>query len=124
MLLLITLFSKFLSCDIINSFFVFLFNLSFPSLHCATPPPPPSLGLLLQDFKPLQGHNDVSLWIYNATKDDEGIYTCTCTWTHNHKVYKSSGSRRLVDMGERAFSGFFNKPLVGVVVYTFYRKSQ
>lgn len=24
----------------------------------------------------------------------------------------------------RAFSGFFNKPLVGVVVYTFYRKSQ
>ncbi|KAE8299766.1 Interleukin-1 receptor type 1 [Larimichthys crocea] len=49
-----------------------------------------------KDFKLLQGHDEASLWIYNATKDDEGIYTCTCTWTHNHKVYNSSGSKRLI----------------------------
>uniref|UniRef100_A0A3B3WXD8 TIR domain-containing protein n=1 Tax=Poecilia mexicana TaxID=48701 RepID=A0A3B3WXD8_9TELE len=36
-----------------------------------------------------------SLWVNNATKDDEDIYTCICTWTHNHKLYNSSGSRRL-----------------------------
>ncbi|KAG8000875.1 Interleukin-1 receptor-like 1 [Nibea albiflora] len=49
-----------------------------------------------KDFKLLQGHDEADLWIKNATKHDEGIYTCTCTWTHNHKVYNSSGSRRLI----------------------------
>ncbi|XP_014872929.1 interleukin-1 receptor-like 1 [Poecilia latipinna] len=36
-----------------------------------------------------------SLWVTDAKKDDEDIYTCICTWTHNHKLYNSSGSRRL-----------------------------
>ncbi|XP_016519780.1 interleukin-1 receptor accessory protein-like [Poecilia formosa] len=36
-----------------------------------------------------------SLWVNNAKKDHEDIYTCICTWTHNHKLYNSSGSRRL-----------------------------
>uniref|UniRef100_A0A3P9MYG0 TIR domain-containing protein n=1 Tax=Poecilia reticulata TaxID=8081 RepID=A0A3P9MYG0_POERE len=41
-----------------------------------------------------------SLWVNDATKDDEDIYTCICTWTHNHKLYNSSGSRRLFALGE------------------------
>nr|XP_046261013.1 interleukin-1 receptor type 1-like isoform X2 [Scatophagus argus] len=48
----------------------------------------------MKDFIPIQGHEKF-LWVYNSTKSDEGIYTCACTWTYNHKVYKSSGSRRL-----------------------------
>lgn len=49
-----------------------------------------------KDFVFLEGDNKADLRINNATKDHEGIYTCTCTWTHNHKVYNSSGSRRLI----------------------------
>ncbi|KAM4730687.1 interleukin-1 receptor type 1-like [Anableps anableps] len=43
----------------------------------------------------LSGHHEASMWVMNAQKDDEDVYTCICTWTHNHKVYNSSGSRRL-----------------------------
>ncbi|XP_027880253.1 interleukin-1 receptor type 1-like [Xiphophorus couchianus] len=43
----------------------------------------------------IPGQHKESLWVNDATKDDEDIYTCICTWTHNHKVYNSSGSRRL-----------------------------
>uniref|UniRef100_A0A4W6DUE7 TIR domain-containing protein n=1 Tax=Lates calcarifer TaxID=8187 RepID=A0A4W6DUE7_LATCA len=31
---------------------------------------------------------------------------CICTWTHNHTVYNTSGSRWLKVKGERAFSGY------------------
>ncbi|KAM9347791.1 interleukin-1 receptor-like 1 [Symphorus nematophorus] len=48
-----------------------------------------------KDFKPLQGRNEPKLWLYHVTQKDEGIYTCTCTWTYNNKVYNSSGSRGL-----------------------------
>uniref|UniRef100_A0A8C3AIY9 TIR domain-containing protein n=1 Tax=Cyclopterus lumpus TaxID=8103 RepID=A0A8C3AIY9_CYCLU len=51
-------------------------------------------------------HKD-HLWIYNMAKADEGIYTCICTWTHNGKEYKSSGSRSLEMEGEAAFSAFY-----------------
>lgn len=66
-----------------------------------------------KDFEPLEGRSEADLWIYNASENDEGIYTCTCIWTHNHKKYNSSGSRRLRLEGERAFSGFY-KPFLGV----------
>ncbi|XP_070770987.1 interleukin-1 receptor-like 1 [Enoplosus armatus] len=48
-----------------------------------------------KDFMLIEADNEDALWIYNATKDHNGIYTCNCTWTHNHKVYVSSGSKRL-----------------------------
>uniref|UniRef100_A0A8P4GHP9 Interleukin 1 receptor like 1 n=1 Tax=Dicentrarchus labrax TaxID=13489 RepID=A0A8P4GHP9_DICLA len=48
-----------------------------------------------KDSKLLQGEDKDTVWVHNASKDDEGIYTCICTWKHNNKVYKSSGSRRL-----------------------------
>ncbi|MEQ2234083.1 hypothetical protein ILYODFUR_028297 [Ilyodon furcidens] len=43
----------------------------------------------------LPGHHEAKLLVENAQKDDEDIYTCICTWTHNHKLYNSSGSRKL-----------------------------
>ncbi|XP_039673035.1 interleukin-1 receptor-like 1 [Perca fluviatilis] len=48
-----------------------------------------------KDNKPLQGHDRDHLWIANTSKDDEGIYTCICTWTYNGKEYNSSASREL-----------------------------
>ncbi|XP_015234379.1 PREDICTED: interleukin-1 receptor-like 1 [Cyprinodon variegatus] len=44
----------------------------------------------------LPGHHENKLWIENAGKKDEDIYTCVCTWIHNHKMYKTSGSRKLI----------------------------
>ncbi|KAM9850617.1 interleukin-1 receptor-like 1 [Aulostomus maculatus] len=49
-----------------------------------------------KDFSHLQGQNGVILWVHNATKHDEGIYTCLCTWQHNQRWYNSSGSRELI----------------------------
>ncbi|KAG7501601.1 interleukin-1 receptor-like 1 [Solea senegalensis] len=48
-----------------------------------------------KDFN-LLGVHENPMWILNTTKDHEGIYTCICTWSHNHKVYNSSGSRKLI----------------------------
>ncbi|XP_008279808.1 interleukin-1 receptor-like 1 isoform X1 [Stegastes partitus] len=49
-----------------------------------------------KDFSLLPGEHEAEMWVENATKDDEGIYTCICTWRHFHKVYNSSASRRLI----------------------------
>ncbi|XP_054471852.1 interleukin-1 receptor-like 1 [Anoplopoma fimbria] len=46
-----------------------------------------------KDSKPLEGQHEAVLWIKGATKSDDDIYTCICTWTHNGKEYNSSGSR-------------------------------
>ncbi|XP_069569508.1 interleukin-1 receptor type 1 [Brachyistius frenatus] len=46
----------------------------------------------------LPGKNEENLWVNDVTKH-EGMYTCICTWTHNHKVYNSSASRRLKHKG-------------------------
>ncbi|XP_043987744.1 interleukin-1 receptor type 1 [Gambusia affinis] len=51
----------------------------------------------------IPGQHKERLWVNDATKDDEDIYTCLCTWTHNHKVYNSSGSRRLVVLDPPCF---------------------
>ncbi|KAM4561901.1 interleukin-1 receptor-like 1 isoform 2-T2 [Fundulus diaphanus] len=48
----------------------------------------------------LPGKHEAHLRVENAQKADEDIYTCICTWTHNNKVYNSSGSRRLIVLGE------------------------
>ncbi|KAM7406888.1 hypothetical protein PAMA_002874 [Pampus argenteus] len=48
-----------------------------------------------KNFTIIQHEHGPELWIQNATKDDKGIYTCICTWKHNHKVYNSSASREL-----------------------------
>ncbi|KAF3694563.1 Interleukin-1 receptor type 1 [Channa argus] len=52
------------------------------------------LFLLFQNFTHLHGEHKNHLWLKNV-KDNENIYTCICTWTHNHGVYNSSGSRWL-----------------------------
>ncbi|XP_061580334.1 interleukin-1 receptor-like 1 [Cololabis saira] len=49
-----------------------------------------------KDDSLLPGEHEEDLWVKQATKYHEGIYTCICTWTHNDRVYSSSGSRRLV----------------------------
>ncbi|XP_042281942.1 interleukin-1 receptor type 1-like [Thunnus maccoyii] len=51
-----------------------------------------------KDFSILEGEHEADLWRFNASKDHEGIYTCICTWKHNHMVYNSSGSRKLIVM--------------------------
>lgn len=71
------------------------------------------LVLSLQDFKLLQDQKDEDLWIENIVKEDAGIYTCTCTWEHNQRVYKSSGSRRFKPESERTSSGFLQALKVG-----------
>ncbi|XP_056246057.1 interleukin-1 receptor-like 1 isoform X2 [Seriola aureovittata] len=49
-----------------------------------------------KDFNLLQGNNNLpTLWVKDADKNKEGIYTCMCTWPYNHKMYNSSGSRKL-----------------------------
>uniref|UniRef100_A0A3B4WZM0 TIR domain-containing protein n=1 Tax=Seriola lalandi dorsalis TaxID=1841481 RepID=A0A3B4WZM0_SERLL len=56
---------------------------------------------LYTDFNLLQGNNNLpTLWVKDADKNKEGIYTCMCTWPYNHKMYNSSGSRKLKVLGE------------------------
>ncbi|XP_023130739.2 interleukin-1 receptor-like 1 isoform X1 [Amphiprion ocellaris] len=57
-----------------------------------------------KDFILLPGEHEAIMWVENAAKHDEGIYTCICTWRHNHKVYNSSGSRRLIFQETAFFS--------------------
>ncbi|XP_029348793.1 interleukin-1 receptor type 1-like isoform X2 [Echeneis naucrates] len=48
-----------------------------------------------KDFSPLPANNHVTFLVENASKKDNGVYTCVCTWMYNHKVYNSSASRKL-----------------------------
>lgn len=66
---------------------------------------------LLQDFKPLrdqegrryvdQSGQNYGFWIKGAAKDDEGVYTCVCTWMYNKQMRRSSASRRLELLGKK-----------------------
>ncbi|XP_072252954.1 interleukin-1 receptor-like 1 [Leuresthes tenuis] len=49
-----------------------------------------------KDGNLLHGQSRAFVLLPKATKDDEGSYTCTCTWTHNHRAYNSSGTRKLI----------------------------
>nr|XP_019962252.1 PREDICTED: interleukin-1 receptor-like 1 [Paralichthys olivaceus] len=49
-----------------------------------------------KDYVLLQGHHEKEQLVENASKQDEGIYTCICTWTHNDRAYNTSASKRLI----------------------------
>uniref|UniRef100_A0A3Q3N463 TIR domain-containing protein n=1 Tax=Mastacembelus armatus TaxID=205130 RepID=A0A3Q3N463_9TELE len=66
-----------------------------------------------KDFIPIQDQHNDHLWVTSATIKDVGIYTCNCTWTHNHKTQYTTGSRRLDLEGEIIFSAS-HKPLLGM----------
>uniref|UniRef100_A0A8C6LBR2 Ig-like domain-containing protein n=1 Tax=Nothobranchius furzeri TaxID=105023 RepID=A0A8C6LBR2_NOTFU len=59
-----------------------------------------------------QGEHEAKLRVFNATEEDEDIYTCVCTWTHNHHVYKTSGSRRLIKLVFSEFKSELLKQLL------------
>ncbi|XP_062259279.1 interleukin-1 receptor-like 1 isoform X2 [Platichthys flesus] len=48
-----------------------------------------------KDYSLLQGHHKDNMWVLNSSKQDEGVYTCICTWRHNDRLYNTSGSRWL-----------------------------
>uniref|UniRef100_A0A673ALA5 TIR domain-containing protein n=1 Tax=Sphaeramia orbicularis TaxID=375764 RepID=A0A673ALA5_9TELE len=65
---------------------------SFLSLHVCP--------LQLENFTLLPNETQYELWIPKATKKDEGVYVCVCTWTHNHLQYTSTAARGLLVPGE------------------------
>ncbi|XP_033470312.2 interleukin-1 receptor type 1 [Epinephelus lanceolatus] len=57
----------------------------------STQPPLPEL----QTFTSPEDRQKADLWIKTDTDAHNGIYTCTCTWKHNNKEYKSTASREV-----------------------------
>ncbi|CAG5865296.1 unnamed protein product, partial [Menidia menidia] len=55
-----------------------------------------------KDGNLLHGESEPFVMVNEATKEDEGEYTCTCTWTHNHRTHNSSGTRTMI-VKERVF---------------------
>ncbi|XP_053295658.1 interleukin-1 receptor-like 1 isoform X1 [Pleuronectes platessa] len=56
-----------------------------------------------KDYSLLQGHHKDNMWIQNSSKQDEGVYTCICTWRHNDRLYNTSGSRRLYVLDTKSY---------------------
>ncbi|XP_013888096.1 interleukin-1 receptor-like 1 [Austrofundulus limnaeus] len=53
----------------------------------------------------LHGEHKDDLFVFEATKQHEDIYTCVCTWTHYQHTYNTSGSRKLI----HSEMGFYRK---------------
>ncbi|MFT7818175.1 interleukin-1 receptor-like 1 [Arapaima gigas] len=53
-----------------------------------------------KDFRHIPKESGESILILNASKQDEGVYTCSCTWKHGGRIFNSSASRKLILKGE------------------------
>nr|XP_057938943.1 interleukin-1 receptor type 1-like isoform X2 [Doryrhamphus excisus] len=56
------------------------------------------------NFTLLPGRHEASVWLRNFTNEDQGVYTCVCTWTHEQHSYASSGSREVLATAQSVHS--------------------